>query len=327
MSSRYAAAHISPAGPGDARPTALQIIEDEQMRGKLTDKVIFITGCSSGLGIETARALSATGATLYLTARNLDKARATLGDILENERVHLLEMDLNSLHSVRDCVASFFSKSSTLNILICNAGVMIPPEGSTKDGFETQFGTNHLSHFLLTHLFKDTLIASKTPTMSSRIIMLSSSGHRTSEVQFDGFNFTTGYDAWKAYGQSKTAMIWTANEIERRFGSEGLHAYSLNPGMIASGLQKHVTDDIMKEWSNVQGLQEVFKSTEQGAATTVWAAVAQVLEGQGGKYLEDCQVVGPLAANAGPLEPGYASWIPDSEKARRLYELPLKLIL
>ncbi|QKX55607.1 uncharacterized protein TRUGW13939_02703 [Talaromyces rugulosus] len=326
MSSRYVAVHTSPKGPGDARPTALQIIEDEQLTGKLIGKVVFITGCSSGLGIQTARALLATGATLYLTARNLEKAHSALGDLAENKNVHLLEMDLNSLSSVRSCAALFLSKSSSLSLLICNAGVMVPPEGRTADGFETQFGTNHLAHFLLVQLFKDTLIASATTKMSSRVIMLSSSGHRMSEVQFDDYNFDEGYDAWKAYGQSKTAMIWTANEIERRYGSTGLHAYSLNPGMSASGLQKNVTADMMEEWSQVPGLQEAFKSQEQGAATTVWAAVAQALEGQGGQYTENCQVVGEMAADAGPLDPGYAPWVSDSEKAQKLYELSLKLI-
>ncbi|KAJ5980725.1 hypothetical protein N7481_008023 [Penicillium waksmanii] len=295
MSSKYAVAHLCSQGPGDARPTALEIINDENLVGQLTDKVILITGCSSGLGVETARAFSATGATLYLTARDLNKAQSALGDLVNKGNVHLLQLDLNSLSSVRNCATNFLSKSSTLNILVCNAGVMVPPEGRTVDGFETQFGINHLAHFLLLQLLKNSLLSSATTTMPSRVIMVSSSGHRMSEVQFDDFNFASGYDAWNAYGQSKTAMIWTANEIERRYGSLGLHAYSINPGMISSGLQKHVTVDMMNEWSNVPGLQEAFKSPGQGSATTVWAGVAQALKEQGGaisRGLSGCWSVG-----------------------------------
>ncbi|KAF7586248.1 hypothetical protein BBP40_009199 [Aspergillus hancockii] len=326
MDSKYAAAHASPHGPGDARPTALQIIKDEGLEGKLTDKVIFITGCSSGIGIETARALATTGATLYLTARDLGKAHSALGVLAEQSQVHLIQLDLNSLSSVRKCAAEFLSKSSRLNILINNAGVMIPPEGRTADGFETQFGTNHLAHFLLTQLLKDTLLASATPEMSSRVVMVSSSAHRASEVQFDDYNFRGGYDAFKAYGQSKTAMIWAANEIDRRYGSRGLHAYSLHPGSIASGLQKHATDDLRKQWSTIPGLTASGKSLEQGAATTVWAATAGILEEQGGLYLEGCQIIGPLSSDAGLLEPGYASWVYDKEKASKLYELSMGLV-
>jgi NAD(P)-dependent dehydrogenase (short-subunit alcohol dehydrogenase family) len=326
MDSKYAAAHVSPNGPGDARPTALQIIKDEALEGKLSDKVIFITGCSSGIGIEAARALATTGATLYLTARDLDKARSALGEFAERSQVHLLELDLNSLSSVRKCAAEFLSKSSKLNILINNAGVMIPPEGRTADGFETQFGINHLAHFLLTQLLKDTLLASATPEMCSRVIMVSSSAHRASEVQFDDYNFEGGYDAFKAYGQSKTAMIWTANEIDRRYGSRGLHAYSLHPGSISSGLQKYATDDLRKQWSTIPGLEASKKSPEQGAATTIWAATAGVLEGRGGIFLEGCQIIGPLSSDAGLLEAGYAPWVYDKEKAARLYEFSKGLV-
>jgi NAD(P)-dependent dehydrogenase (short-subunit alcohol dehydrogenase family) len=323
---KYAASHASPNGPGDDRPTALKIVRDEDLEGKFTDKVIFITGCSSGIGIETARALAATGATLYLTARDLSKARSALGHLVDEKQVHLLELDLNSLASVRKCAADFLSKSSTLNILINNAGVMIPPEGRTVDGFETQFGTNHLAHFLLIQLLKDTLLESATPKLCSRVIMVSSTGHRASEVQFDNYNFQGCYDPWKAYGQSKTAMIWTANEIDRRFGSSGLHAFSLHPGNIVSGLQKYASEDVKKQWSSIPGLEASWKAPEQGAATTVWAAIAGCLEGKGGLFLEDCQIIGPLSSESGLLEPGYAPWVYDKAKAEKLYDLSLSLV-
>lgn len=131
--SKYASSHVKPQGPGDSRPTALQIVNDEQRGDSFTDKVVLITGCSSGLGVETARAMKATGATLFLTARNLDKARTALGDILDGGRVHLLKLDLESLDSVRACVDDFKAKSDKLNILIENAGIRNVPAGRTKD--------------------------------------------------------------------------------------------------------------------------------------------------------------------------------------------------
>lgn len=149
MTTRYVSAHQSPKGPGDGRPTAQQIIKDEQLDGQWSDKMILITGCSSGIGVQTAKALLGTGATLYLTARDLDKAKSALGSIMENNKVHLLELDLNSLTSVRKCADAFLAKSDRLNLFIANAGVMATPEGRTRDGFETQLGTNHLAHFLL----------------------------------------------------------------------------------------------------------------------------------------------------------------------------------
>ena len=326
MTSKYAAAHASINGPGDARPTALQIIKDEGLEGKLTDKVILITGCSSGIGVETARALATTGATLYLTARDLGKAKSVLGSLLEQSHVHLLKLELNSLESVRACATEFLSKCKTLNILINNAGVMATPEGRTVDGFETQFGTNHVAHFLLFQSLKDALLASSTPTFQSRVVNVSSSAHRRSEVQFDNLNFDENYDAWTAYGQSKTANIWTANEIERLYGAKGLHGWSLHPGGIKSGLQQHVPQEIKKAWANNPALAAIWKSAEQGAATTVWAAVAKVLEGQGGKYLEDCQIAPPLDAKADNFVPGYAPWVYDEQKQAKFWAKSMELI-
>lgn len=245
--------------------------------------------------------------------------------LIGNGNVHLLQLDLNSFASVRACAAEFLARSETLNILIANAGIMIPPAGRTADEFELQFGTNHLAHFLLFQLLRDALLRSATSDMPSRVIMVSSSGHRASEVRFNDYNFDNGYDAWEAYSQSKTAMIWTANEIERRFGARGLHSYSLHPGGIATGLQQHVGEDLMKQWATIPNMMASMKSIEQGAATTVWAAVSRELAHTGGKYLEDCQIIGPLPVDATPLDPGYAQWVYDEDKASRLYDLSLKL--
>lgn len=323
MATKYASVHQSPTGPGDARPTALQIVKDENIVGKLNGKAIFITGCSSGIGIETARALFATGATLYLTARDLVKARSALPDLIESDRVYLLELELNSLDSVRACASQFLSKSKTLNIFIANAGVMACPEGRTKDGFETQFGINHLAHFLLFNLLKPTLLSSSTPPLNSRAIFLSSLGHRFAEVNFDNFNLEGAYNEWIAYGQSKTAGIWTANEIDRRYGSNGLHAFSVHPGGILTDLQRHLSDDAK---SGLDSLKSSFKSPQQGAATTVWAVIAKALEGQGGKYLEECQLSRLWTEADGQWGSGHATWAHDEVKEGKLWKESLELV-
>jgi NAD(P)-dependent dehydrogenase (short-subunit alcohol dehydrogenase family) len=325
MESKYAKVHQSPKGPGDARPTALQIVKDAGREGNLADKTILITGCSSGLGIETARALFHTGATLYLTARDLEKAKSALGDIVGSPRVHLLHLDLNSLESVRGCAAEFLSKSNSLNILIENAGVMACPEGRTADGFETQFGTNHLAHFLLFYLLKSTLLSSSNPAFNSRVVIVASSAHRISSVHLDNLNLEGEYEPWKSYGQSKTANIWTANEIERRYGSQGLHAFSLHPGGIETELLRHVSDEQKADWEKNEFLKNYWKSPEQGAATSVWGAVARELEGTGGKYLDDCQIAGP----ADPSQrhgPGYATWAYSPELEGKLWDKTLGLV-
>jgi NAD(P)-dependent dehydrogenase (short-subunit alcohol dehydrogenase family) len=326
MATKYEAAHQSPKGPGDARPTALQIIKDEQIEGKWSDKTILITGCSSGIGIETAKALHETGATVYATARDLNKAKTALGSLVSSPRFHLLELDLNSMASVRQCAETFLRQSDRLNILINNAGVMATPEGRTADGFETQLGTNHLAHFLLVQLLLPALEKSSNQGFQSRVIILSSVAHRNGEVNFSNLNFDGEYDAWKAYAQSKTANLWTSNEIERRFGTRGVHSLSVHPGGIMTGLMQHLSEETRKSIAADPDLPKMLKSPEQGAATTVWAATAKVFEGQGGKYLEDCQIAKPPKAGAGQYDPGYSKWAYDEKKATLLWEKSMDLI-
>ncbi|KAI9818062.1 MAG: hypothetical protein M1827_000686 [Pycnora praestabilis] len=326
MISKYAAAHASPNGPGDSRPTALQIVKDEGLEGKLTGKVIFITGCSSGIGIETARALSTTGATLFLTARDMVKGKGALQDILEQDRVHLLQLDLDSLASVRACVKDFLAKSKTLNVLIDNAGIMCTPEGKTADGFEKQFGTNHLAHFLLFNLLKPTLLASSTNSFNSRVVALSSTAHRDSGVHFDNLGLEGIYEPGIAYGQSKTANIYMANEIDRRYGAQGLHGLSLTPGGIYTGLQQHIPEEMMDGWRANEVVGKIIKSSEQGAATTVWAAVGKEWEGHGGKYLEDCAVSKPAEPGWNVMSTGYEKWAYDPENESRLWKASLKMV-
>ena len=326
MGSRYAAAHQSPKGPGDARPTTHQIIDDENLHNKLTGKTVLITGCSSGLGVQTAQALYKTRATLYLTARDLTKARTALGPMVDSPQVHLLHLDLNSLASVRACAEEFKAKSQTLNILIENAGVMACPEGRTADGFETQFGNNHLAHFLLFYLLKPVLLASSTLDFNSRVVIVSSAAHRFGSVHFDNISLQGEYEPFKAYAQSKTANIWTANEIDRRYNSQGLHAFSLHPGVIQTELLRHISDEQKQAWNKDDFLKSYSKSPEQGAATTVWAAVAKELEGQGGKYLDDCQIAGPRDPNNSGFGAGYSPWAYDPEGEAKLWEMSLEML-
>jgi NAD(P)-dependent dehydrogenase (short-subunit alcohol dehydrogenase family) len=337
---RYAEVHKHWNGPGDARPTALQIVEDDNLQGcsahsqlryhrttdsvagKLTDKVILITGCSSGLGIETARALKATGARLFLTARDLSKGRKALGDILEPGKVDLLLLDLNSLASVRSFASEFLEASGNqLNILINNAGISLTPEGTTADGFELQFGTNHLAHFLLFQLVKPALLSSSTADFHSRVVSVSSLGHRTSPPKMDNLMLIGEYDPNQGYTNSKVANIYFANEIERRYGDQGLHALSLHPGGAWTGLQVYFPPELMAAFKANEALAKYMKSVEQGAATTVWAAVGKVWEGKRGKYLDDCQICPPAPEGYTFIEPGYAKWAYSPENEAKLWKL------
>ena len=328
----WAEAHKHPKGPGDARPTAMAIIESEQLVGQWKDKVVLVTGASNGIGVETARALHMTGAHLLLPVRDLKKGEGVAKDIEAKSegkggRIDVLHMDMNSLASVRRCAQEVLTRTKQLNVLICNAGVMATPEGKTEDGFETQFGTNHVAHFLLFELLKPTLLASSTPQFNSRVVMVSSSGHKTCSIFPGDYEFKqAGYSPWKGYGQAKTANILMANEIDRRYGSQGLHALSLMPGGIKTGLQVHV-QEMMKKYESDAAVMATIKSTEQGAATTVWAATAKEWEGKGGVYLENCKAaVKGADAQTSSGEAGYAAWAYDEEAAKRLYDDSLTMV-
>ncbi|PSN61303.1 short-chain dehydrogenase [Corynespora cassiicola Philippines] len=324
---RYAPLHAHPKGPGDSRPTALQIIQDTAPLSLLPGKTAIVTGVSSGLGPETAKALKASGMRVFGLARDLSKARHALGDALEDGKLELLQCDLESLESVRRCVDEFKAKQSGgLHVLVNNAGVMQTPEGRTREGFETQFGVNHLAHFLLFTLLKDTMLASATPEFGARVVNVSSTGHRYGSVHFENLNLEGIYTPGLGYGQAKTANIWMANEIERRYGSQNLHGFSLHPGGIWTGLQVHVPKEQMEMWSKMDKVREMMKSPEQGAATQVWAAVAKEWEGKGGVYLEDCQVSKPVKEGYTPLDPGYEKHVYDEEGAKKLWKVSLKLV-
>ncbi|KAK3942102.1 putative short-chain dehydrogenase [Diplogelasinospora grovesii] len=336
MSSRYFESHKfeNLRGPGDARPTALQIIQDENRSNDLTGKVVIITGTSSGIGITTAQAMATTGATIYCTARDLGKASSALGSLLDSPKVHLLQMDLTSLSSVKAFADEIKRRETRVNILINNAGVMfIPTHTKTADGFEMHIGVNHLAHFYLFHQLKDLLLAGSTPDFHSRVVNVSSSGHRACPAQLDDINLTKGdYSPLTAYGSSKTANIWMANQIERVYGSKGLHGYSLMPGGIRTGLQKHMEEQMAKFMESSELVRNWMKSPEQGAATNVFAAVARDLEAKGGVYLENCQVAPRVTEGLGEmgdssmLEYGHAEWAYDQEGEARLWKLSLDMV-
>ncbi|KAH7091248.1 WW domain-containing oxidoreductase [Paraphoma chrysanthemicola] len=325
--SRYTEAHTKPNGPGDARPTALQIIKDEGAEGKLKGEVIVITGTSSGIGIETARALAATGATLFLTARDIAKAQTGLAGIFEPSRMEIVEMDQASLSSVRAAAAAILAKTSKIHLLVNNAGIMaIPDLRLTADGHELQFGTNHLSHFLFYKLLEPALLVAASPDLPSRVVSLASSAHNVHGINdSDNYDFQKGnYDPSVAYGQSKTANIYMANEIERRYGSRHLHATSVHPGIIQTGLTRHMHPDSFK---GMEHLYPTMKSVEQGAATSVWAAVGKAWEHEGGKYLVNCAVADPYVEGDDKFTTsGYAPYAYEVESAKRLWNDSLKLV-
>lgn len=326
MPSHYAASHVSPQGPGDARPTAMQIIQDEDLVGKFTGKVALITGISSGIGLETALALKAAGIHVYGAVRNVTKATTALQQHLEPGHLDLLEFDLSSLASVRACAADFLSKSTRLDIIITNAGIMMTPESTTIDGYESQFATNHLAHFLLFNLLKDTMLSSSTPEHNSRVVVLTSVAHRTGSINFSNINLTNEYDPVKAYDQSKLANLYTSNTINRLYSSQGLTSNAVMPGGIMSGLQSSLPPSLLESWKGDSEFMKAWKSTEQGAATSVWAAVGKELEGRGGLYLEDCGVAERAVEGAHMGLPGYG-WNAFDEKAEdRLWEVSLEMV-
>ena len=258
----------------------------------LAGKRAVVTGASTGLGEETTRALASAGAVVTMAVRDQargDAAAARIRAAVPSADLEVRLLDLASLASVRAFAAAFLAEHDRLDLLINNAGIMACPQGVTADGFETQFGTNHLGHFLLATLLAPALVAAAP----SRVVALSSAGHRRSDVDLDDPGFeTTPYEPWIAYGRSKTANALFAVGFDQRFAGQGVRAFAVHPGVIATELSRHLTDETLSALiSSMSSAREVrYKSVPQGAATTVWAATSPELEGRGGLYLEDCHV-------------------------------------
>jgi len=329
---------------------------DDVLEGvDLTGIRAVVTGSSGGLGLETARALAAHGADVVLAARDAGKlaaAKATVDQEGAVGSVETLVLDLASLDAVRAAAAELTARHSAINLLINNAGVMACPFSRTADGFEMQFGTNHLGHFLFTNLLLDALAAGAAESgRPSRVVELSSAGHRTSDILWDDPNFEhTDYFNFTAYGQSKTANALFAVELDLRCRDEGVRAFSVHPGVIMTDLSRHLTADDL-QWMADRASRESgegapgessgggesresagkavmeafrFKSTAQGAATSVWAATAPGLEDHGGAYLEDCHVADPVddPRATGGVQP----WARDPDAAARLWEMSEQMV-
>jgi NAD(P)-dependent dehydrogenase (short-subunit alcohol dehydrogenase family) len=286
----------------------------------LTGRRAIVTGAASGIGVETARALAVAGAEVTLAVRDLAAGEATAKDINAStgrDDVRVGYVDLAKRSSVDAFVADW---SGPLHLLVNNAGVMATPRMYTVDGWELQFGTNHMGHFVLTTGLRPALAAAE----GARVVSVSSAGHLRSSVDFDDLQFRVReYDPWAAYGQSKTANIWLANEITRRWADDGIVANSLMPGAIRTNLQRHVSEKELQRLRARSGADIGFKSTEQGAATSVLLATSPLLEGVGGRYFEDCNEAGP---NETGLRTGYAPWAYDVAGAERLWDTSLTLL-
>ncbi|KAI1081938.1 short-chain dehydrogenase [Whalleya microplaca] len=328
----YAERHSNPQGPGDARPTADQIVEDQGLVAspEWSGRVVLITGCSpGGLGPEVARAIRLTGADVFITVRDIVKGKQVAQELLSDKKsgkVEVIQMDLSSLESVRVGAQEFLQKSGNkLNILINNAGIMTCPQGKTQDGFELQLGTNHLGHFYLFHLVKNALIASASPSYNSRVISLSSAAHRYGKINFDDLNFEhTEYDPLTAYRQSKLATTYFANELDRRYQSQGLRALSVNPGAIITPLSRYLPST--KEIEEHPVISKLLQNAAQGASITVWAAVAKELEGNGGLYLDETAEAELTPADAPFYVGGYGANTFDPQTEKELWVKSLELV-
>jgi NAD(P)-dependent dehydrogenase (short-subunit alcohol dehydrogenase family) len=306
-----------------AKSTAREVIAGHDLHGR--DAIV--TGGASGIGVETVRALAEAGARVVLATRDRTKGEAVAATLRKETRSGAIEfraLDLASLASVRTFVAEYLKLNRKLNILINNAGIMATPLAYTADGFESQFGTNHVGHFALAVGLLPALRAAGM----ARIVALTSIGHRRSDVHFEDLNFRQRpYDPWNAYGQSKTANVLFAVATTERYGGDGIIANAVHPGGIMSGLQKYVSreEQIKMGWIDESGaVNSRFKSTEQGAATSIWAAVSRDLEGVGGRYLEDCSIAKPWSSES-PFS-GVMPYALDAEHARRLWSVSEELI-
>ena len=302
-----------------ADTTASEVSEGIDLGGK----VALVTGGSSGLGQETARVLAERGAHVILTARDLSKGESVAAGIRAstgNQHVEVEELELGSLKDIRAFAQRFLARHPTLHIMVNNAGVMACPQAKTTDGFELQFGSNHLGHFLATCLLAPAL----RKGAPSRVVSVSSRGHHLSPVVFDDIQFERRpYDKWLAYGQAKTANVLFAVGLDGRLGIRGVHANALHPGGILTELGRHLqAEDFEFLQKRNRGMK--YKSVEAGAATSVLAATAPELEGRGGLYLEDCQIAA-VNDEPGALW-GVKSYALDPQNAERLWEVSEKLV-
>jgi NAD(P)-dependent dehydrogenase (short-subunit alcohol dehydrogenase family) len=269
----------------DATSTADQVLEGVDLGGKR----VLVTGVSpGGMGLEIARALVARGADVVGTGRDMRKAKASIDQVRaahpDGGTLEMIELDLASLASVERCASMLLDRDDRLNAIIANAGVMAGPKRLTADGYELQFGTNHLGHLALLDRLAPSLPG------GSRVACVSSAGHRRSDIDLNDLNFeTTQYDELLAYGRSKTAVILLAVELDRRYRERGVRAAALHPGAVLTDMVKQMIED-RKAAGNDPTASFEWKSVPQGAAVAVWTALVADQDEVGGRYCEDCRV-------------------------------------
>lgn len=273
-----------PSGFG-LRTTADEVLAGIDLSGKLA----LVTGGYSGIGIEMVRSLVGAGAEVQVPARRIAEARLALAGI---ERVTVGELDLSDQASVAAYAGTVLAAGRHLDLVINSAGIMATPEAHVGPGWELQLATNHLGHYALVNRLWPLLQG------GSRVISVSSGGHQFSGIRWDDLSFAGGYDKWQAYGQSKTANVLFAVELDRLGAEHGVRAFALHPGAILTPLGRHLRaadmESLLTYGSDGEPLMPEFKSPEAGAATAVWGATSPMLDGLGGLYLEDCDVA-PVA--------------------------------
>lgn len=309
--------------PFHAKSTALEVVKGVDLSGKYA----IVTGGYSGIGVETVKALAAAGAEILVPARDAAKAKDALKPIAG--KISIATLDLSDLSSVRKFAGDVVAAGKPLHLLINNAGVMACPETRVGKGWELQFGTNHIGHFVLTNALAPLLKKAN----GARVVCLSSTGHKISPIRWDDVHFTREpYNKWTAYGQSKTANALFARDLNRRMKGDGVEAFSVHPGGIVTPLQRHLDREemIALGWLGPDGelsemAKAMFKTPEQGASTTIWAATSAMLAGKGGVYCENCNI----AKLAGPDAPRWADVQPyacDNEFAARLWTETEKML-
>lgn len=296
----------------------------------LNEKIAIVTGGYSGIGLETARGLVATGAKVIIPAKRKEVAVQNLEGIVSKENI--VEMDLGDLNSVMKFTEDFKESFGKLDLLINNAGIMACPETRIGNGWESQFAVNHIGHFLLTKELMNTMAEND----GARFVSLSSSAHSLTRMLWDDIHFQNNpYDKWMAYGQSKTASSLIAVEFHRRMVDKGVSGFSVHPGGILTPLQRHLQKEEMVAlgWMDEDGspsemVKNFFKTTSQGASTTLWCATNSSLNGIGGVFCEDCDIAKRKNEVDDSLQRyfGVADWAVDTEEASKLWDVTEKML-
>ena len=305
----------------NSKSNAHEITKDIDLNGKIA----IVTGGYSGIGLETTRELVSSGAEVIIPAKRSDVAIKNLEGIVSKENV--IEMDLSDLNSVKNFTDGYKENFNRLDLLINNAGIMACPETRIGDNWESQIAVNHFGHFLLTKELMDMMAGND----GARFVSLSSSAHSLTGMQWDDIHFHNNpYDKWMAYGQSKTASSLIAIEFDRLLKDKGVRGFSVHPGGIMTPLQRHlqkeemVTLGWMKEDGSLSDLaKNFFKTTSQGASTTLWCATNPSLNNIGGVFCEDCDIAKIKSEVDESMQRyfGVADWAVDIDEASKLWEL------